>query len=60
MAKKIKEIKNAVDSKDFTTKELKQIENSFDGLIGMLCGQGVQGIGQTISQTSTLYNNLRW
>ena len=44
-----------------TTTQQKQIENSFDAFCGFL-GQGVPfGYGnQTISQTDTLYLNLRW
>ncbi len=44
----------------FSKDELKQIENSFDGLIGMLGVGGLQGFGEQISQTGTLYINLRW
>lgn len=44
-----------------TAAQTRQLENSFDGLINVL-GQGIPyGNGnQTISQTYTLYLNLRW
>ncbi len=40
----------------------KEIMNSFNGLIGFLGGQGIYpgAGGQTISQTYTMYLNLRW
>lgn len=53
-------IQNSVATKDLSPKDIKQIENSFDGLIGLLGVGGIQGFGQTISQTETLYINLRW
>lgn len=46
---------------NLSQKELVQIQNSFDGLLGML-GQGVpfSNQQQQLSQTDTLYLNLRW
>ena len=44
---------------NFTVSQLRQIENSFDGLLGMLGGNGAPSF-QQISQTGTLYINLRW
>ncbi len=42
----------------FNEKDLRQIENSFEGLIGLL---GVAGnYGEQLSQTTSLYVNLRW
>lgn len=50
----------ATDLAPHTAAELKQIENSFDGLIGLLGNNANGAFSQTLSQTSTLYVNLRW
>ena len=50
-----------VDKNNRLFNTVQQIENSFGGLIGMLGGQGIgSGCGQQLSQTDTLYYNLRW
>ena len=50
-----------VDKNHRLFQTVKQVENSFGGLIGMLGGQGVgNGFSQQLSQTETLYYNLRW
>lgn len=59
--KQLDEFENSIAKRDLTPQQVQQIENSFDGLLGML-GQGIPaGVGgQILSQTDTLYLNLRW
>ncbi len=69
MSKRKSAVAKSSAAKQLSPQETKQIENSFDSFIGQLSngnqwnwGQGVPGGygSQTISQTNTLYNNLRW
>lgn len=56
-----RQIRNALPAKKLSDKVVKQIENSFPDLVNLL-GPGVPAnlVSQTISQTDTLYLNLRY
>lgn len=67
MAKKSKPVRSRLSYQDFNQQDLnpkqfKQIINDFGNLIGLVGGQGIPpgNGGQILSQTYTLYKNLRW
>ena len=49
-----------INLEGFNEKDIRQIHNSFQDLIGFLGTGAPGGLGQTLSQTGTLYINLRW